>query len=184
MDAPKSRDVLTYAQQLKILRLFLCSKHASSEFRRKQCSAKVHSAPSTDVTEIAPIERPVANQRGTCSTRIASINVKTVGTNLNFVKYLAKSASMLFLQEYMMMLSLLLVVLMTLPRLVLVYMQGDVWNMYCLRRCFQLQVEGAARDQWEAQGCPTQAGSVYVYSVWSMCTCQPMALGRMFGYAA
>ena len=86
-------------------------------------------------------------------------NVKIVGTNLNFVKYLAKSASMLFLQE-------------------LLYMY-----MYCLRR-FQLQEEGAARDQREAQRCPTQAGSVYVYSVWSMCTCQPVALGKMFGYAA
>ena len=60
---------------------------------------QLHSVPSTDVTEIAPIERSIANQRGTCSIRIASVNVKNVGTNLNFVKYLAKSASMLFLQE-------------------------------------------------------------------------------------
>ena len=60
---------------------------------------QLHGAPTTDVDKMSPAGRPIDNQHGTCTIHKASRNVKNVGTNLNFVKYLAKTAPVIFLQE-------------------------------------------------------------------------------------
>ena len=61
---------------------------AKEEKRRQQASSQDATAPKERPTDGLPCEPPRA-----------SLNVKNVATNLNFVKHLSKTSSVLFLQE-------------------------------------------------------------------------------------